>query len=63
MAIRYRYTVADGSLVLNGIPPRDLDDADVAALSPEQRAMVADSAIYEDVKQGKATKVAEGEDE
>lgn len=47
MSIRYRYT-GDGAF-LPGIPARDLTDEDVQALTPEQRAEVEASAIYEAV--------------
>lgn len=66
MGIAYRYLVPDGSLVHPGIPTHDLTDAAVAALTPEQRAMVAASPLYAAVKQEKerpAAESAKGPDE
>lgn len=50
MALRYRYLIADRSLTHDGIPACDLTDEDMAALTPGQRAVVAASTLYEDVK-------------
>jgi len=63
MAIKFRYT-GDGAF-LPGIPARDLDDEDVKALSPDQRAEVeanaalAEGAIYQKADAKKAA--SEGE--
>lgn len=47
MALRYRYLCPDRSLVHPGIPAQDLSDKDLAGLSPEQRAVVEASSLYE----------------
>ncbi len=59
MGIVYRYLIPDRSLVHPGIPAHDLTEAHMAALTPEQRALVAASQLYEAVKQEKARPAAE----
>ena len=46
MAIVAKYT-GDGSAFYNGIPARDLDEADFAGLTDEQKATLAASPLYD----------------
>ena len=60
MAIRFSYK-GDGSF-LPGIPSRDLTDDDLAALTPEQRADVDASTLYEAIeKKSKPSTATSGE--
>lgn len=46
MAIKARFK-GKGTEYLNGVPARDLDEDDLAALDPETRKLVRSSDLYE----------------